>query len=351
MTGTYSANFVCKQILRVIKESELNYLINETPYSSFITIRKKFVKNSDAHEAPENPSSGDDLVLGDVVLRQENISLRCKLKNLQKDKCEIEIKNEELVLNVEGLNKNISDLEKENSSLSIRLEVANGQLSNEKDKSKIQVENMKLVETEEKAIRELHTESENKIVKLEKELKGIHDDLLISEFTIKNRDAEIERLKTELDIFKAKSFHPCDDCGFSSENDSDLKIHMNERQKQHCEHCKCDYIGQKKFMKHLCRIQVTNPCSDQFGLYTKDWFERDKCVRIFDIALKEEVILLHSDKCIEDKVCGELPIYFHKEKCFKDTHGLIHLRVSDYMESNSMKWMHMLGMKIMFKSE
>ena len=117
MTGNYSANFVCNQILRVIKESELNYLINETPYSSFITIRKKFVKNSDAHKAPENPSSGDDLVLGDVVLRQENISLRCKLKNLQKDKCEIEIKNEELVLNVEGLNKNIVILKKEITAL------------------------------------------------------------------------------------------------------------------------------------------------------------------------------------------------------------------------------------------
>ena len=76
MTGNSKANYVCNQVLRVIKESDLNYLVNETPYSAFITIRKKFIKNREVQEASGTVNCIDDLALSDVVLRQENISLR-----------------------------------------------------------------------------------------------------------------------------------------------------------------------------------------------------------------------------------------------------------------------------------
>ena len=54
--------------------------------------------------------------------------------------------------------------------------------------------------------------------------------------------------------------------------------------------------------------------------------------------------------CLESEVCTELPAEFFKEKCCKDSHGIIHLRVQDFMEDKSMKWMEMLGMIFMFKS-
>ena len=44
MVENVRANQVCERILKFIKESNLNYLINETPYSSFVTIRKRFTK-------------------------------------------------------------------------------------------------------------------------------------------------------------------------------------------------------------------------------------------------------------------------------------------------------------------
>ena len=40
-----SANYSCDKVLFVLKNSNLNYLLNETPYSAYITIRKKFVKD------------------------------------------------------------------------------------------------------------------------------------------------------------------------------------------------------------------------------------------------------------------------------------------------------------------
>ena len=38
------AHQVCENILKTIKSSKLNYVVNETPYSSYITIRKAFTK-------------------------------------------------------------------------------------------------------------------------------------------------------------------------------------------------------------------------------------------------------------------------------------------------------------------
>ena len=41
-----SADTVCNKVLQFVKDSNLNFLINETPYSAFVTIRKTFVKLS-----------------------------------------------------------------------------------------------------------------------------------------------------------------------------------------------------------------------------------------------------------------------------------------------------------------
>ena len=44
MTGEYSAEKACGQVLICLKMSNLNYMVKETPFSAFVTIRKKFLK-------------------------------------------------------------------------------------------------------------------------------------------------------------------------------------------------------------------------------------------------------------------------------------------------------------------
>ena len=92
------------QTLSVIKfwesSKSLNYLVNETPYSAFIFIIKKFVKNREVHEPSEVAQNVDDLALSDVVLRQENIALRQNFKDLESDKCQPKLNIEELEINV-----------------------------------------------------------------------------------------------------------------------------------------------------------------------------------------------------------------------------------------------------------
>ena len=114
-------------------------LKNETPYSAFITIRKKFLKNREVHEASENTSACDAMVLSDVVLRQENIALRQQFKELERDKSQLKMNIEELEVKNEALSVKVNDLESDNSSLSIRLEVAKGQISNQNDKLETQI--------------------------------------------------------------------------------------------------------------------------------------------------------------------------------------------------------------------
>jgi hypothetical protein len=151
------------------------------------------------------------------------------------------------------------------------------------------------------------------VKKLEDRTKEKDTDLLICESTLKNRDSEIEKLKIDLD--KLKNLHYCEECDFSFPTDTELKCNMGEKHEHHeHQYCDCKFVGKKKIKNHLCRVYVNNPCSEQFGFYTKDWLERQKCIRIFDNASKEEVILLHSENCVEQKVCLEL--HFKKEKYF-----------------------------------
>ena len=51
-----SPNFACGQVIFNLKMSKLNYVVKETPYSAYITIRKKFICSGDK---PQDPSIVD----------------------------------------------------------------------------------------------------------------------------------------------------------------------------------------------------------------------------------------------------------------------------------------------------
>ena len=46
MVGENSAEMACGQVLFSLKMSNLNYMVKETPFSAYVTIRKKFVKSA-----------------------------------------------------------------------------------------------------------------------------------------------------------------------------------------------------------------------------------------------------------------------------------------------------------------
>ena len=327
------ASFMCNQVLKVVKESRLNYLMNETPYSAHITIRKKFVKHADI----DDTFAVDDFALSDVALRQENITLRQKLKDFASENGVLKLELEKLELNMEemaGKNKTLEEktvqLESEKSSTIISLEVSKGQVSQLYDKLAKQVDKEKELCTKVK-----DTTAENKSI--EKIMKEKDDELVMLEFTLQNRDAEIERLRTKL------TKYPCDECEFKTENESDLKSHIGQLHIHTCENCNLTFEGYNKLKNHTCRIKIENPTS--YWFYTKDWFEHGKFIRVFDNQLKEEVVVIHGEDCIHNNACILFPENFKKEKYFKDTNKILHLTKSYYMTSNKIKWEELWGMK------
>ena len=137
----------------------------------------------------------------------------------------------------------------------------------------------------------------------------------------------------------------CDECSYSYQSEPDLKSHKQSEHEHMCSFCDNTFAGLKKLNNHMCRIKVDNPTS--YWFYTKDWFERDKCIRVFDNNKKEEVVIVHSENCITNNTCLELPENFRKEHYFKDTYGMLHLTASYYMIKNKIKWEELFMMKSM----
>ena len=90
MTSNVRAHVVCEQILSVLKTSNLNYLVKETPYSAFVTIRKRFVKEkhdiSNVTLAPEDNLTDPNLKTENFILKQRCKALECEVGYLQIDK-------------------------------------------------------------------------------------------------------------------------------------------------------------------------------------------------------------------------------------------------------------------------
>ena len=75
------ASKVCDALMFAIKTSQLDFVIQETPYSSFVTIRKKFKKSfSSSDEVTEVDNRVDN-----ETLRELNLE-NCKLKEMIKEK-------------------------------------------------------------------------------------------------------------------------------------------------------------------------------------------------------------------------------------------------------------------------
>ena len=117
-----TAETVCNQVLQKVKGSNHNFIINETPYSAYVTIRKTFVKHSAEEKVVTHQNHG-----------RENAP-----------KADLEHKCETLIVENNNLREKQSKLETENKNLNIRLEIVKGQLSNKNDALENAVEEKKV---------------------------------------------------------------------------------------------------------------------------------------------------------------------------------------------------------------
>jgi len=111
MSNSNEVNLVCNNIHELIQLSGLHYIINQTPWSSYITIRRKFRDPLGAIHVKSDLRMPDEL----LALHKDNKLLKNKVKALENDLVDTE---EELKTaehrskeRVENLHARIDDLE------------------------------------------------------------------------------------------------------------------------------------------------------------------------------------------------------------------------------------------------
>ena len=175
MAEDSSAHFACGQILFNLKSSKLNYVLKETPFSAYITIRKKLIKSTEAIHIVEK----SDKIVEPKQTGSENIILKQRIKALESeygllkiDIEDLEIKNYDLIKQMKKFTKKIRILR--NKKLLLRMS---------RKRKREQVFQIKQVEA-------------NKC----KEKCDLVD---ILEATDKNRDEEVLKLMTDLNNIRS----------------------------------------------------------------------------------------------------------------------------------------------------
>ena len=215
----------CNLIVKSVRNSCLNFSMQETPFSLYLTIRKTFAKNT--HEAP---------TLQPLATKLENDTfLKDEIKQLEVKLSEAESMNQRLKCECEELSNNSEEKHKQ-------LQILEAKFSNHKDdKIKLGSE----LESVEKKWKVLHKEVREKNkqnYELKKENEFILDDLtkLKSNFATLSATVNKEKMKEEkkqkkkeskefLDNLKTDSADftfQCCLCDLKKESQLDLQNHV-----------------------------------------------------------------------------------------------------------------------------
>ena len=100
------ARITCEFLLQQIRSSNLNFILEETPFSAYLTIRKSFLKNINSSNLLTTFNNSEemlkkkiaDLEAENLYLKSDNFDLRTELKNSEHNiiKLEEKFKNAEI---------------------------------------------------------------------------------------------------------------------------------------------------------------------------------------------------------------------------------------------------------------
>ena len=169
----------CAKVLDTLKYSGLTYTLNETPYSVYLTVRKKYTKeySPSQHTSEHNKVDCKDTLA--QLLKEE-------IANHNLTRQELALKDEQLGRSVEANNQNIEESRHQYFNQINKITKLTDDLAKEVDEH-IQAEH---------AIRRLKEKVENLESKLEKESKDKQAQIeMIESLKEKLEDAELEDKK------------------------------------------------------------------------------------------------------------------------------------------------------------
>ena len=394
MTGKNSPDYACGQVLFCIKMSKLNYLVQETPYSVHITLRKKFlnVKNANSVNndiAAEVAETNDDEPRNSfkeklVDVEKENKELREKIKDnlhtiemFRVENEELETKNddleseknqqddtvEELYREISHLKKSSDNFENENSAVKDKLKKCQAEIQDLKKKN----ENIK---SDSIFLKSKLETSEEKVIELRCILEGYNQENYCNKCEYKIETlTSVESAESKNGDEDAPSTSKCGQCGYKSDSDDEIKKHIEDNHEIFCNVCdltfsnkvslanhteekhtsdanksesvKCITCGsnfstEEKLKNHLCRVTVKNPTFCNF--YTKNWIAVNRCTSVFHRIKKEEIAILHCQDCVSnEKRCGEkYPLWFPAQEDRED--GTWHFEMIKFLKDGRIDW-------------
>ena len=178
MTGNFREKQVCENLLNNVKSSNLNYIINETPYSSFITIRKSFTK--------------DFRETSDVTIVDEDVSL-------------LNSKCQRLISDIEVCKHENSDLKDslkgyvdENVAMNQKMFIFKGELANQNETIKQDKEMIHSAERETQSVKDKLVRASKQIEEMKKAMLEKETQIEMLNMTVDNKNIEITSLKKEI---------------------------------------------------------------------------------------------------------------------------------------------------------
>ena len=118
----------------------------------------------------------------------------------------------------------------------------------------------------------------------------------------------------------------------------DLENHQTLTHNRECEECNEHFRTLDKLHEHTCKKEISNPSFQTY--YSRSWMDANGCNKIYCDITKQEVVILHSEKCIKgDKFCCWFPYQLHGQNS-----EVIHLEFELYTKgfifrrNREMKW-------------
>ena len=360
MTGKMSADNALGKGLICLRMSNLNFVAKETPFSTYITIRKKLIKPT-TEAVIENRNielEGERLrKVADDVSNEKIKDLLTKCAMLEFEKEELEVKYEALEKTKIEVDDQIEEIYARNKELSKSHE----KLVNDNNELKDTIERL---ECENKSNSKKYSK---KTILLEESNKDLEEKLLMLENVIESRDSEISKLKSNSNSVEQselldkvvqskeseyihsvmetvrsfysgaeKKLNKCEECEFDTNTSEDLKRHMEKHHQSECKDCKERFIGNQKLKNHMCRVHIHNPSYREF--YVKSWFVKNECVRVFSEHQNKEIAILHSCVCVEKPSCSYVLPDFINQSRYTDDTGFLHLHLSEILSCGEVKW-------------
>ena len=164
-------HLLCAQVLDTLRESGLTFNLSETPYSAYITIRKKFIKEYSPSPQPLTSSVSSHQADTHQLL-QENSRLKemLELEKTQHNhtKLQLSLREGELIQAIHGNDQNIEESRKQLKALQNSVANLSGDLAQEIDDH---AKSEDAVRSLENRIEKLHSELEKEIKKNETSLE------------------------------------------------------------------------------------------------------------------------------------------------------------------------------------